>query len=304
MGVVLVAVRPVQAQQSRSRELVVVTEFAELYRFALRGGIPASTPSSSLSISRAGYANYQFALGPDGSAHVGRYNEKLEYSVDTYAPGATGSEPPVSTLTLPPGFGGLYVDARNYLYAAFWSNETGGLVRIYAPTAQGNDPPVQTIQLPADDGLIGPMVVDSVGHLYVGASNLPRVYVFANPIRKPRMISAFCPRRPMFFITSNRERRLFLGDGKITQTDGIPVLDSRDGSCPEKPLYRITPIGYNIEEVYGVAAADTFLYAAMWLTYSGPGYVFVFDADHHRQRPLAVLDYTGIEYPIAIAVGP
>ena len=98
--------------------------------------------------------------------------------VKVYAPGASGDDPPVRSISVPDQPEWLAVDAAGYVYV------TAGFkhIEVFAPGAGPSSPPVNTIVRPGSDFFMG-VAVDASGTLY--ATGFARdVYVYNDPIHE------------------------------------------------------------------------------------------------------------------------
>ena len=128
-------------------------------------GLPGTSPSGTL----AGGLVEPISLGFDGAG----YMYVSDGSVKVYAPGASGNDQPVRSISVPAEPFWLAVDASGYVYvvAGFTS------IEVFAPGAGPSSSPINTIPI-SSDYLMG-LAIDAAGTIY--APGLFGIYIYKDP---------------------------------------------------------------------------------------------------------------------------
>ncbi len=157
-----------------STHLYLITTSATIQAYPLnRLGLPSNKADWELS----GGLSFPRYLALDGSGYL-YVSDVSVNQVKVYAPGASGNDNPVRTITLPaPGQPEeLAVSKAGYVFLTYYDDLQ---VLVYAPGAHdsGSKPADPVLMFSPGLNYIGSVVVDSAGRLYLASINGP-IYVY------------------------------------------------------------------------------------------------------------------------------
>lgn len=267
---------------SNPGHLYVVDLFGNtIYRFALRNGIPSSSPQNTIT----GLTNpNSLVVGPDGDLYVSDRN-----GIKVFAPDASGNALPLRVL--PANYvARLAVDANGYLYAGV--SGTPPVIAVYAPGAGGVDQPIQTIVAQGQESRVPDLglAVDARGDLFASVdpgSSAPSIAVYGTPTTHPTIICQPCaPERYQYFAS------LAIGSAHLYAARGSGVSAFKDTvrACPARPRETFSATSPAISAIRGLAVSESKLYIGDFLNQKlGTGAVFIFDAAGDPHKPVALL---------------
>lgn len=263
---------------------------ATVYEYPLSNGLPATTPDVKLHTSLFNVLG--LAIGPDSELYVaGTKRATIGSWIKVWAPGASGSQHPLRNLH-GPGFGGIAVDANNYLYV---------YRSVFAPDAAGDARPLKRLRAPNVSGLGASVAVDASNDVFLDGDT--RAVGYANAVTQPALVAHFCwkPRdASSYSITIGADGTEYVATndygGKSQQPGAILAFSPDARGCD--PIRRITTTDKPFGIITSVLAAGQYLFA---LDYNSKSLV-VLDPTKSAQIPVERIS-TDTD-PWGLAVGP